>query len=462
MTDINSEYRRKWWILSVAAAGVLLSTIDSSIVNIALPTIGEQFQSSVRATAWVTISYLLVITGLLLIFGRLSDICGQKLVFTGGLAVFTIGSAMCAAAQNVTQLAIFRSVQGIGAAMIVSNTPAIVTNAFPASQRGRGLGVIGAVVSVGLMLGPPLGGIIIHYLGWPFIFLVNLPIGVAAILLTLRVLPERKADVGGAPFNPLDSLLWVLGVTVLIVAFRASGRFSTVAGDFAIYFAAGMMLLSTFYLRQIRSAAPLLKPGFFRNQIFLFASIAGLFAYMSMISLTFMLPFVLEYTFGLSPLDSGKILMVVPATTAFVSPTSGHLSDKYGQRPIAGLGTIIFTGAIISMFYFSPTTPIWRVILSLVIFGLGFGMFGSPNNSALMGSVDIKDRGSAGGIMATVRNLGFVLGLGMISLIFNPGLLGRDPAGAQAYIAAFKGALPIIIGLSLMALIFSALRKSVS
>jgi EmrB/QacA subfamily drug resistance transporter len=457
-----AEQNRKWWILSVAAAGVLLSTIDASIVNIALPTISEHFNSSVRNTAWVTISYLLVITVTLLLFGRLSDIYGQKLIFTGGLLIFTASSGLCALSGSITMLIIFRSIQGIGAAMIVSNTTAIVTNAFPPAQRGTGLGVIGAVVSVGLMSGPPLGGMIIHYFGWQYIFMVNLPVGLGAILLTLKILPEFKGDRGAALFHPADLILWIAGITILIIGFRVSGNISTMVIDLIMFPVVSALILTIFFMRQGNAVSPLLRPSILGNRVFLFASLAGLFSYMTMISLTFMLPFLLEYSFGKSPLESGRILMMIPATTVVASPLSGYLSDRFGQRPIASLGTFLSTLSILFMFFITPASPIIQLVAGLVVFGIGLGMFGSPNNSAMMGSVDIKDRGSAGGILATVRNLGMVSGMGIISVIYNSGLAGGGESTSMAYFAAFRHALPVVTSFSLVALIFSGLRKSVS
>lgn len=445
----------------MAATGVLLSTIDASIVNIALPTISEVFHTTVQMTAWVTISYLMVITAFLLIFGRLSDILGQKLIFTNGLAVFTIGSALCAISGGIGQLIFFRLIQGIGAAMIVSNTSAIVTNAFPPEQRGMGMGVIGAVVSVGLMSGPPLGGFLIHYLGWHYIFLVNVPIGVAAVLFTLKILPEHKADAGARIFHPFDSVLWILGVLIFISAFRPGGDIGTILIQGSIMIALAVTLMIYFIFRQKKTNSPLFNPSFFKNEIFLFASISGFFSYMTMIALTFMLPYLLENSMNMTPFHTGNILVAIPATTAIFAPLSGYLSDKFGQRPIASLGILISTTAIIMMFFFHKDTSTSRIILNLVVFGIGLGMFGSPNNSALMGSVDYRDRGSAGGVLATVRNLGMVTGLGVISIIYNLGLPKTTNATALNYVKAFNGALPYVLAFSLLALVFSALRRSV-
>jgi MFS family permease len=218
-----------------------------------------------------------------------------------------------------------------------------------------------------------------------------------------------------------------------------------------------------FIIRQKKAESPLLNPQFLKNSIFVYASVAGFFSYMAMIALTFMLPYLLEHTFGKSPLDTGTILVVIPATTVFASPISGILSDKFGQRPIASIGTLISTLAIVSMFLVGPGVPLWHLVVGLVAFGIGLGMFGSPNNSALMGSVDYKDRGSAGGVLATVRNLGMVTGLGIISIIYNAGIKNApDVTDVTMYAHAFNSALPVVIAFSVIALIFSALRKSVA
>ena len=445
----------------MSAAGVLLSTIDASIVNIALPTISDIFKTSVQTTAWVSISYLLVITALLLIFGRLSDVYGQKLIFMSGLIIFTLGSALCAISGTITELIFFRAIQGVGAAMIVSNTSAIVTNAFPPEQRGTGLGVIGAVVSVGLMAGPPLGGLLIHYWGWNYIFLVNVPIGIAAIILTLKVLPEHKAHLGAKAFHPLDSILWMLGIIAFVSVFGIAGQENPIVIAIAGSATLSLIFLAVFYRRQIKSNSPLLNPYFFKNDIFMFASVAGLFANMAMIGLVFMLPFFMENTLHMTPLQTGYILITIPATTAFASPISGFLSDKLGQRLIASLGVIISTTGVCLMLLLRENSSSLHMILNLAIFGLGVGMFGTPNNSALMGSVDIKDRGSAGGVLATIRNLGMVSGLGIMSVIFNYGIHKSADADVIKYARAFNSSLPVVIGISIIALVFSAIRKSV-
>ncbi len=445
----------------MAAAGVLLATIDASIVNIALPTISDYFQTSVQTTAWVTISYLLVVTAFLLVFGRLSDVYGQKLVFISGMIVFTIGSGLCVLSASIGQLIAFRAFQGLGAAMIMSNTPAIVTNAFPAEQRGTGLGAIGSVVSVGLMLGPPLGGMLIHYFGWHYIFAVNLPVGILGTIFSLKILKEHRADSSGKPFHPIDPILWILSVTSFVLIFGIGGNSGLDYGRTTIYLVITVALVILFLKRQWRSEQPLLDPVLLKNRIFMLSSGAGFFSYMGIIGLSFMLPFFLEKSVGMSPLQTGKVLMAIPATTVFISPLAGYLSDKLGQRPISTVGLFVSTISMLFMSTLTNDSSTLRLVANLIGLGLGLGLFGSPNNSALMGSVDHKNRGSAGGILATVRNLGMVSGISIVSLVFNSAL-GRQLVGdTLKYSVAFKAALPVAVAFSVAAIILSGLRRSV-
>lgn len=450
----------KWWVLAVAAAGVLLATIDASIVNVALPTIADYFQTSVRTTAWVTISYLLVVTAFLLIFGRLSDNYGQKLIFISGMVVFTAGSGLCVLSLTIGQLIGFRVLQGVGAAMIMANTPAIVTNAFPAEKRGMGLGVIGSVVSVGLMLGPPLGGMLIHYYGWKYIFLVNLPVGIAGILFSIKVLREFKAS-SAVAFRVLDAVIWIAAITSFVFIFGTTGKSGFDLSSAIIYSILTLALVVLFFTRQWKSDRPLFDTILLKNRIFMLSSGAGFFSYMGMIGLSFMLPFLLEKTFVLEPLQTGRVLMVIPATTVFASPLAGYLSDRMGQRSISTMGLVVAVVSTIFFFQLEPQSSVLRIVVNMVGLGLGLGFFGSPNNSALMGSVDQRNRGSAAGLLATVRNLGMVSGVSVVSLVFNSALTGSIESEIVKYSVAFKAALPVVIIFAVTALILSSLRRSV-
>jgi EmrB/QacA subfamily drug resistance transporter len=404
---------------------------------------------------------MLVVTAMLLVFGRLSDVFGTKLVFILGMVVFTISSGLCAFSPSISYLIGFRALQGFGAAMIMSNTPVIVTNAFPPEKRGMGLGAIGGIVSVGLMLGPPLGGIIIHYLGWHFIFIVNIPVGILGILLSLKILPSRDKKISKKFSEVIDALLWVGGITSYVLIFGIAGKGGMSWIEAIGYASITLIIFIYFFSRQLKNDSGFLGADLLKNKIFMLSSSAGLFTYMGMIGVSFMMPFLLENSFGLDPLQTGRLLMVVPATTFIISPLSGFLSDKLGQRPVSVVGSIIMSISVFSFMGLTSESSLLRIGINLSGMGIGMGMFGSPNNSALMGSVSPKNRGSASGILATVRNLGMVTGLGMISLIYNSAIQKSSLNDISKYASAFKDTMPIIIIISIIAIIFTSLRKSV-
>jgi len=383
------------------------------------------------------------------------------LVFILGMIIFTLGSGLCALSPSIAYLIGFRALQGFGAAMIMSNTPVIVTNAFPPEKRGMGLGVIGGIVSVGLMLGPPLGGIIIHYLGWHYIFIVNIPVGIFGILLSLKILPRREKTAPKKFPEFFDSVLWVGGITSYILIFGIAGQGGMSWVEGIGYGSITLIIFACFFYRQLNNGAGLMGADLLKNKIFMLSSGAGLFTYMGMIGVSFMMPFLLEKSLGLEPLQTGRLLLVVPATTFIMSPLSGFLSDKLGQRPVSVLGSIIMSFSLFTFMSITPESSLLRIGINLSGMGIGLGMFGSPNNSALMGSVSAQSRGSASGILATVRTLGMVTGLGFISLMFNSAINKSSLDEISKYASAFKETLPIIVFISIIALIFTSFRKSV-
>ncbi len=409
----------------------------------------------------MTMSYLIVITTFLLIFGKLSDIIGQKIIFTIGLAVFTVSSLLCSLSASMMQLIIFRAVQGLGASMIISNTTAIVTNAFPSDQRGSSLGIIGAVVSVGLMTGPFLGGIIVHYFGWHYIFLVNLPIGALGIFMAIKFLPSKEQGAPKKLFHFLDALLWIIIIFCLVGIFRVLSEPNLNIAYLLTVIALFIFFIAVFFIRQLKEEIPLFNPSFFRNNIFLYSLCSGFFVFVSMTGISFMLPFFFERSLGLSTFNTGNILVALPASTALMAPIAGYLSDKLGQRLISTIGLATSSIGIALMFFVHQGASILHIIINLAIFGFGIGMFSSPNNSALMGSVDYKDRGTASGVLSTMRNLGMVSGVGIVSLLFNSRLQNMQESDSIHYANAFTWALPFILGFMLIGIFFSASRRSV-
>jgi MFS family permease len=365
-----------------------MSTLDSSIVNVALPTLQHTFGVSVTAIGWVSLAYLLTLTILLLPFGRLGDAAGRRRMFLAGLALFIGGSAACGFAGSAGALIASRVLQAVGASMVSANTTAIVTATFPPSMRGRALGMIGAVVGLGLTVGPPVGGFLLEAWGWRWIFFVNVPVGLVAIGLGLRLVPrDTPAPAGGGH----------------------AGR--VVLFDRALFF----------------------DPAFGTAALALFLSFVALFASV------FLTPFYLERVLGLSPSAVGRVLVVVPLLLVSISPLAGTLSDRMGTRRLAITGLSILAAGMLGMgLLVGGPAPAGVAVLvaGLFVVGLGQGLFQSPNASAAMGAAPLEKLGLAGGAIATLRNCGMLCGIGLAATIFE-----RREA---AYLAAGLAAGPAI------------------
>ncbi len=390
-----------WPVFATVALGTFMSTLDSSIVNVALPTLQHTFGVSVTTIGWVSLAYLLTLTLLLLPFGRLGDRVGRRRLFLGGLAVFVVGSAACALATSAGGLIAARVLQALGASMVSANTTAIVTATFPPTMRGRALGMIGAVVGLGLTVGPPVGGFLLEAWGWRWIFFVNLPIGALAIFLGLRLVPRdaRVADLGEV----------------------------------------------------VR--APLLDRTLFGDPVFGTAALALFLSFVALFAAVFLTPFYLERVLGLGPSAVGRVLVVVPLLLLAISPLAGALSDRLGTRRLSVTGLSLVTLGLLLLAWMvgGPEAPagVAALVGGLFVVGLGQGLFQSPNASAAMGAAPSAKLGIAGGAIATLRNCGMLCGVGLAATIFE-----RREA---AYVAAGLGAAPAAGGGMRDALVVAAL-----
>jgi predicted MFS family arabinose efflux permease len=376
MTPSTAAPRNPWSIFVTVALGTFMSTLDSSIVNVALPTLQHDFAATVTEMGWVALAYPATLTLLLLPFGRLGDAIGRRRVYLGGLALFVAGSALCALAEAAWPLIGARIVQGVGASMIAANAAAIVTAAFPAAMRGRALGSIGAVVGLGLTVGPPVGGILLAAFGWPSIFLVNLPVGALTLLMGLRLLP-RDARLPDPAADPL------------------------------------------FDARLLRA------PVFVAAIVALFASFVALFA------VVFLAPFYLQNVAGLTPDKVGQVLVVAPVLLFAVAPLA-----------LAGLG-LMTAGLLLLAWRLGAATTrpagVGEMIAGLFVLGLGQGVFQPPNSSAAMGSVPPARLGLAGGMIATTRNFGMLVGMALAATTYDSREAVYRAAGAGTIAAAGMG-----------------------
>jgi EmrB/QacA subfamily drug resistance transporter len=414
--------------------GVLMFTLDTSIVNIALPTLVRVFQTTFATIQWVVLSYLLVVTALVLGAARLGDMIGKKRLYLGGLIVFTISSLLCGLSPGVGWLIGFRALQGMGAVMISALGAAIVTEAFPASERGRALGIIGAVVSLGIALGPTVGGILIALSDWRMIFLVNVPIGIFASFVVARSVPANTYPLVQQEFDWIGSIVMI----ITLVSFALGMTHGQEAG-FGSPLTLGLLAIALigllfFLWLESRLAAPLLDLPLFYNRQFSLSLLTGILVFIVIAGTIFILPFFLELVLHYPTSHVGLLLAVSPVLGGIVAPFSGNLSDRFGTRIISLIGLVLMVIGCLYISTFNAQMTDLDYIVRVAPFGIGLGMFQSPNNSAILGSVKPERLGIASGLLSLTRTLGQTTGVPLLGAIF-AGIVFMRSGAAEVTVA---------------------------
>ena len=407
---------RKWLILTSVSLGSLMATLDGSIVNIALPAMQADFRVDLTTIEWVTVAYLLVVGSLLLPVGRLGEVLTFKRVYLVGFAVFTLASIFCGAAPSETALIGFRVVQGVGAAMIMAMGPAIVARTFAPGERGRALGLNGVSVSIGLSLGPALGGILTQAATWRAIFLINAPIGLLAILWAARVLPAETPGKGQS-FDARGATLSGAALFALLLALSDGQQWGWTSPAVVGLLIAFVVLGAAFIAAERSSIQPMIDLALFRIRPFTAGLASVVVAFAGLFTATFLLPFLLQQARGFSPIEAGLLLTPVPITMALVAPFSGAASDRFGPRVLASAGMAIMVLGLLSLALLPLDFALWDLIWRLALLGLGQGLFMSPNSSAVLGSVPRPRVGTASGTLAQMRVNGQTLGIALSGAI---------------------------------------------
>jgi EmrB/QacA subfamily drug resistance transporter len=405
---VDVRHAGRYSVLAAIMLGSIMGPIDASIVNVILPTLTQFFGVHISTAQWVPIIYLLTISSLLLFYGRLGDILGYKRVYLSGLASFIIASGLCGLSPTIHWLILFRAIQGLAAGMMMAVPYAIITASFPPTERGKALGINAISISAGLAVGPSLGGFITSLLGWRFAFLINIPIGIIGLLWARHVIPELKGQPGKMDIlGTMTAFVSLFSFLLFVNRFQGSG----------LSYASGIMLLIaalagiSFLRAESKVRQPMLNLSLFRNITFSFANISALLNFMSQYVMVFLTPFYLQRVLHYAPNHLGLIMTSFPLAVMAVAPFSGSLSDRIGTRALACSGAAT---CALSLFFMSQV-PAWAssvdVVWRLALFGLGTGIFQSPNISAVMGSAPKPHLGIASGILATMRNVGMVLGI---------------------------------------------------
>jgi EmrB/QacA subfamily drug resistance transporter len=401
--------------LTIAILTSFLGPFLISGVNIALPAIEKEFDLDAVSLSWVITSYLLSSAVFLLPIGKFADIRGQRTVFKGGIVIFTIATMLCGVAPNGLMLILLRMVQGLGAAMTMTTGAPILVSVFPPAERGKVLGLNVASVYLGLSLGPFIGGVLTQYFGWRSIFLMCVPLGMSAALL---VFFKLKADFSTRIPGKIDHISALFYSTGLISIVYSTSNLNKSFGWPLLF--TGILLLILFVMRSEKSLNPIIEITMFtRNRLFAFSNMAALINYSATFSLVFLMSLFLQKIKGFTPQHAGTILIAQPLVMTILSPFTGKLSDSIEPRKLATAGMIISAGGLFMLAAIGQQTPVYMIVVSLIVMGVGFGLFSSPNMNTIMSSVDKRQLGIASGISATMRVVGQMMSMMIVTLIFS-------------------------------------------
>lgn len=457
--------KHRWWILIAVCSFTFMATLDGSIVNIALPVMSKDLKIPMNQAEWVVSIYLIVICALLLLFGKLGDAYGKIRIFKIGSILFTIGSLLCGFNSGLLFLLIARSIQATGAAMTMSTNNGIITEVFPFSERGRALGMIGSFVALGSIAGPGVGGLILAHMKWGYIFLINVPVGIIAVLLGMKILPKditlskEKIDKTGATLFALVMVTFFAGIFLgQEIGFVKPAVLGLIA--FA------MVAFIVFIRIELRIERPILQLRIFKNANFTISILCAFLIFVANFFFNVISPFYLENARGLAANYAGYVLMTFPIVQVIVAPISGAISDKIGPELLTFIGLILISISQIGYMFMGLATPLWIFMFFVGLVGFGNGVFQAPNNTIVMNSVETKDLGIAGGISALARNFGMIIGISAATTVLFSAMshtaghtvTSYVPAHPELFISGMRVAFTVSLGICLVATVITGAR----
>ena len=453
-----------WGVLGVASLGAFLSTLNITIVNVALPSIAEDFAVGIDEAQLVVLGYLLALGTLLLAFGRPGDIVGYKKVYVCGLAIFGAASLLCGLAGNVWVLAGFRALQGVGSGMVQAIGPALISRAFPAEERGRAQGLFAISVALGIAVGPTLGALLTEAFSWSWVFFASVPACLLGVVWSLRALPSERPSAGGG-FDPLGSLLLFGATSALLLAVLGGGRWGW-TGEINLALLGAFVVLGTaFVVAEGRVPHQTLDLGLLRIRAVWAGNASTLVAFATLFTATFLVPFYLADVRGLSVLQTGLFLTPLPLATLVASPFGGVLSDRVGARVPTAAGAALIGSGLLLLAGVDVATSAPGLVWRLAVAGAGLGLFIGANQGLVLGAVPPDRLGMASGLLAQVRNTGQALGVALAGAVVAArlpvhardlsGTLPREIVERDAFVLAMHDAFYIGAAICVLAVLAS-------
>ena len=416
----NKTKNKQWETMLIIVSMTFMSTLDGSIVNVALPVMTKALAVTNAQIQFVSTSYLIVIAGIILIFGNLGDRIGKSKIFLFGIFLFTFGSFLCGLAHSFPFLIFARVVQGIGSAATMANSQGIVTETVSPQERGKALGIVGTAVALGSLVGPGLGGLIVGAASWEYIFWINVPIGAIVFFTGLKILPEsvKKQETGEKKMlDVAGSLTFLVAIVSLFISLNAGLELGFTNPLILCGFVIAAVGMVVFLVLEKRAKNPLVDLTMFTNKLFSLSIFCGFISFMALFCHNIILPFFLQDVREYSPGISGLILMTYPLLLSVAAPVSGHLSDKVGSEKLTFAGLILISLGLFCMSTLNEHSPVLLLLLFIAIMAIGNGLFQSPNNSLVMSTVPRSKLGIAGSINSLIRNVGMVCGIALSTTI---------------------------------------------
>lgn len=408
--------KREWITLANILLMTLMATLDSSIVTVALPVMSKSLNTNMGGIEWVVSSYTIAICATILIFGKLGDSIGKVKVFKFGIALFTLGSLICALSWNLPVLVVSRVIQGVGASASMATNQGLITENAPGGRRGRALGLGGTFAALGTMAGPTLGGLIVSKLPWGMIFLINLPVGTLAYILSIKFLHSSQSR-EKEPIDKKGAALMIFSLVLIFYSITLGQSLSFTNPVIITSLIIGILLVPLFVVYEKKQQNPVVQIDLFKNRLLSLSLFCSILSFLASGAINIILPFYLEETLNLSVRNAGLVLTVFPLILLFVGPISGAMSDKIGSEQITFAGLTVGGIGYLLVTTFTEQTPLYFVIICFIIISFGNALFQSPNTSLIMSSVQSHQFGIAGSLNSFARNFGITAGVAVFTSI---------------------------------------------
>lgn len=442
-----------WLVFATISTGTFMANLDGSILNIALPVLQREFGIELARLQWVVSAYLLVITAILPAMGGLADRLGRRNFYICGLFLFTTGSIFCALSGDINQMLAARLLQALGSSMVMGNGMSIIVSVFPPGRRGQALGLISSVVAIGTLTGPAVGGVLIEHAGWPMIFWINVPIGVVGIAMGWLLLPAGRGSTRAGKFDTLGSIYFFIAMSGLVL-FLSNGHLWGWLGTYSLVSLAFAVLAGAAFVREeLRVPIPLIDMSLFRRPSFALGLGASYLSYVVMGFPALLMPLFLTGVMAIPLSETGWIMSTQAIAMMVTAPIGGWMADRYGYAGPAASGMGLAFLGLLWMASFSFDTSHLQVVFALILFGIGLGLFMSPNNTSVIEAGPAEKTGLTASLLATVRNFGRVSGVAFAVLLFGDAATTVLTPASLAHHTSFT--LLVAAGLSLLALALS-------